>query len=448
MKKRVRGIPKFLLPKNLEDPFIIASLSTTMIVGPISSLLFGSLSFRLEHIGLKNTAITMWTWAGVNLFCCLLIPLGHYVLARYIYVVNIVITATLGCQFLGSQCYFWLFMVNMSVSAQMFAGPKEIGLRRFLHVMCASGVVLTFVLQYLNWISPEILPEQVPFVQKIGTANVINCLVILGTAIVRFEKELDHYKSRIEEQSVTMLQQAKMSTLGEMAGGVAHEINNPLAMILGNTTHLLRDLESPVIPVEKMTGKLQKIQTTVMRISKIVSALRTFSQDAENAPFHLVKVSELIEDTLTFSTEIFNQNQISVRVVGDKNLQLECRSTQISQALLNLINNSFDAIRALPEKWLEIKTEVHGTDVIITVTDSGSGIAADVATKIMQPFFTTKELGKGTGLGLSVAKGILENHQGTIHLDPSCTHTRFILTLPQYQTPMTTETAGSFKKSS
>jgi C4-dicarboxylate-specific signal transduction histidine kinase len=102
--------------------------------------------------------------------------------------------------------------------------------------------------------------------------------------------------------------------------------------------------------------------------------------------------------------------------------------------LLNLLNNSFDAVRDLQDRWIHIAFELGPKDVAIIFTDSGAGIAEALAEKIMVPFFTTKEVGKGTGLGLSIAKGIVEDHGGTIVLDQDCSNTRFIVTLPFRQT--------------
>ena len=101
--------------------------------------------------------------------------------------------------------------------------------------------------------------------------------------------------------------------------------------------------------------------------------------------------------------------------------------------LLNLLKNVFDAIHLLKERWVEI--EVFSTEkyVSISVTDSGNGISPEVASKIMLPFFTTKEIGKGTGLGLSISRGIIESHKGTLTLVTDFPNTRFIIELPLFQ---------------
>jgi signal transduction histidine kinase len=114
-------------------------------------------------------------------------------------------------------------------------------------------------------------------------------------------------------------------------------------------------------------------------------------------------------------------------------LTIECRPTEISQILLNLLNNAFDAVFSLSEKWVELQVEELPDEIRIQVTDSGSGISKGIREKLMQPFFTTKEPGKGTGLGLSISNRIALKHHGKIYLDESCKNTRFVLVLPKRQ---------------
>ena len=110
---------------------------------------------------------------------------------------------------------------------------------------------------------------------------------------------------------------------------------------------------------------------------------------------------------------------------------MQCRATQISQVLLNLLNNACDAIRDLPEKWIRIGYEESVAGFELSVTDSGTGIDRAILDKLFQPFFTTKGVNVGTGLGLSISKGIAESHGGSLEYDSSCPNTRFILSLPR-----------------
>ena len=116
-----------------------------------------------------------------------------------------------------------------------------------------------------------------------------------------------------------------------------------------------------------------------------------------------------------------------------KGLVIECRPSQISQALLNLLNNSFDAVANLSHAWVRLDVVERDGSVELSVTDSGKGIAPELREKILQPFFTTKELGQGVGLGLSISNGLIESHRGMLRMDTRSSNTRFVVTLPSKQ---------------
>ncbi len=117
-------------------------------------------------------------------------------------------------------------------------------------------------------------------------------------------------------------------------------------------------------------------------------------------------------------------------------MQINCVAEQISQVLLNLLNNAFDAVMDGPpdkRRWVRVDIDLTGENVQLKVTDCGDGISAEVQMKLMQPFFTTKGTGKGTGLGLSISKGIVEKHGGQLFYNRESKNTCFVISLPQYK---------------
>lgn len=232
------------------------------------------------------------------------------------------------------------------------------------------------------------------------------------------------------DQQKLLIHSAKMASLGEMAGGVAHEINTPLNIIVVASDLLRMQIESPAVDVLSLRKHIDLIEMTTMRIAKIVNGLRTFARDGAEDPLEDQSALTICEDTIAFCKERFQFSGVKIELRVPENLTLHCRSVQISQVLLNLLNNSFDAIRSSPEKWVKVEAVLRGDRVQLSVTDSGKGIPPALAAKIMQPFFTTKAVGAGTGLGLSIAKGLVEAHVGgRLFYDANSPHTRFVIEL-------------------
>ena len=248
---------------------------------------------------------------------------------------------------------------------------------------------------------------------------------IVATDISRMKK-LEAERREIEAK---LIMSSKMSTLGEMAAGIAHEINNPLCLI-GGTAFLLRQkIKKEKVDMLKMCEELANIENTVERIAKITHGLLAFARNAERDPVAHVSLLEIINETLKLCGEKLKKNGILVKVSVDPKLKVSCRFHQVTQIFMNLLNNAVDAIQHFSEKWIEIEAKIDADKVIIRIIDSGLGISIKIRDKIMQPFFTTKELGKGTGLGLSISKGLAMENDGDLVYEEGKENTCFILTL-------------------
>ena len=234
---------------------------------------------------------------------------------------------------------------------------------------------------------------------------------------------------QLEEQRSQAIHASKLSSLGEMAGGIAHEINNPLTIISALATRTKRNLQDKDFSIEKSYENLDKIILTVNRIAKIIKGLRAFSRDSDGEDFKFKKINDIVEMTIELCQERFRENRIEIRQNIATDLIVECREIQIVQVLVNLLNNSIDVVSELPTKWIEIAASDLDDAVRIRVSDSGEGISLEVIDQIMLPFFTTKEVGKGTGLGLSISKAIVEAHDGYFYYELNEGHTSFVLEL-------------------
>ena len=247
-------------------------------------------------------------------------------------------------------------------------------------------------------------------------------------------KELVESQNIILGQQQALIASSKMSALGEMAGGVAHEINNPLASIKNLCSQIQEVVDDDPLDRNLLKEMATKAEFTTDRIAKIVLGLRSFSRDGSKDPNQVVQIQQLIEETLSFCNERFTNDGTEV-IIEDFNeaLAIDGRATQISQVLLNLLNNAHDAIANFKEKWIKVSVLDGSGSLEIRVTDCGRGIPLENQNKIFQPFFTTKEIGKGTGMGLSISSGIIQSHHGELKLDPGSPNTCFVIRLPKNQ---------------
>lgn len=235
-----------------------------------------------------------------------------------------------------------------------------------------------------------------------------------------------------DEYIVKLLQSNKMRALGEMAGGIAHEINNPLTIIKGS----LKSLSRLLTPDEfsKVDHVLERVEKNVDRMSKIIQSLRVVSRgDVTKDHTTPVTINEVLDDTLGCCQEKFRYSNVDLSVEIDpeiKDIQYNMNRILLSQVFLNLLNNSFDAIKTLKTRWIKITVRKEDQKIHFYFIDSGEGLPKEIQNKIFQPFFSTKEIGEGAGLGLGICKSILASLKGSIYIDSNFSNTCFHIVLP------------------
>jgi predicted ATPase/signal transduction histidine kinase len=254
-------------------------------------------------------------------------------------------------------------------------------------------------------------------------------------------QELNQSIANLKAAQAQLAQSSKMSALGQMAGGIAHEINTPLA-IVQLQAETIKELVSEGPQNEKaIQSGLDVILQTSDRVAKIVAGLRSFSRDGSQDSFETTSIRQLFEQTLALCNERFQKENVTVYLEDiDPSASVPCRATEISQVILNLFNNSFDATENLSERWIRVTVTETAKDYKIHVTDSGPGIPETSRVKLFEPFFTTKPVGKGTGLGLPISQGILRKHGGDLYLDTHSPNTSFVIQL--LKNPITIERAA------
>lgn len=263
-----------------------------------------------------------------------------------------------------------------------------------------------------------------------------------------------------------LIQNEKMTSLGELAAGVAHEINNPLAGILNNAQNILRrtspDLEANAQIAEKLGTSLEtiigylnerdipqfldNIRTSGERAAAIVKNLLDFSRGERQQ--QLTDINQLIDHTLDLARKNFELDTLQgielpkvVKYVDTELKPLICSPSELQQVLINLLRNAAQAMTTEeygppPDPQIVIVLKQEAQELVIEVADNGPGMSEEVLKHIFEPFYTTKDIGRGTGLGLSVSYFIIkEHHQGTIEAESSPGEgTRFTIRLPCSQT--------------
>jgi two-component system, NtrC family, sensor kinase len=270
--------------------------------------------------------------------------------------------------------------------------------------------------------------------------------------------ELAGKKAEMERLQAQVLQAEKMASLGQLAAGVAHELNNPAGFIYSNIDLLkayverlksyLSDYDNLTLPPEvaarisaikkeidyhniiaDLDSILADCYTGAERIRDVVQNLRLFSR-LDEAAVKRVDLNEGIESTVRLLSGYYKSGRINlVRDYGEVP-QVNCYAAQLNQVWMNLLVNAAQAIGTLAGE-VRIATRCEGRTVMISVSDTGAGISPDELTRIFDPFFTTKPVGEGTGLGLSISHGIVERHGGKIEVESAAGRgTTFTVSLP------------------
>lgn len=226
--------------------------------------------------------------------------------------------------------------------------------------------------------------------------------------------DLEEANKSLKETQAQLIQASKMAAMGQFGAGVAHELNQPLAGISGYTDLLLLKLqeETPEWRYAK------KIEDQCVRMTKIVSNLRTFARQSK-FEYAETDVNQPIDDALMLLGEQLRSHNIKVRRELGSNLpKVLADGNQLEQVFLNLVSNAKDAIDPKGSGVISIESRLSEQPdfVEILVSDSGTGMDTGTISDIFNPFFTTKDVGKGTGLGLSISLGIIEDHGGQIEV--------------------------------
>lgn len=263
----------------------------------------------------------------------------------------------------------------------------------------------------------------------------INIQPILLNDETRFLVTFSDFSSIKMKQDQKIIEQAhqamtaKLSSIFTIAGGVAHEINNPLGIIIARLQNLQKKILADDLDKTQGAEIIQKTINTAYRIAKIVTGLKALSSPADDYQMEQVPLEEIIKESLVLFEENFKQLNIKLTVDDIPELKIFCKKIPIQQTISNLLENAKDAVSDVQDKWVHISFQQDAESISIAVYDSGIINSPEIKERMMEPFYTTKDVGKGAGLGLSISKAIIENHEGELFLDPDSLNTGLIIRL-------------------
>ena len=238
-------------------------------------------------------------------------------------------------------------------------------------------------------------------------------------------------EQRLENEKAKAFHNAKLASIGQLAAGVGHEINNPLAIIAGQVAIAEQLILSHDRPDREVLERFKKIESSVNRIANIVKGLRTFARSDDNQIVHFDPYDVMVE-TVEMLKEIYEREEVSLSISGaKKGSNLKGNRGRLQQVLVNLISNAKDATIGVADRNIQVIVTYDEDHIRLEVKDNGCGIPANLKDKIFEPFFTTKEVNNGTGIGLSLVNTIVKELAGNIKVESEPGKgTSFIVTLP------------------
>jgi len=244
-------------------------------------------------------------------------------------------------------------------------------------------------------------------------------------------KEVEEREKKLKETQAMLVQAGKLSAMGQLGAGIAHELNQPLAAIRGYTQVLIEEIKNNDPHLED----LKMIEEQTGRMGTIVNNIRTFARDSKFT-LEWVNIHKPIEDAFTLlTTQLTNHNIEVVKDYGQDIPQIKADSNQLQQVFINLISNARDELDKNNggKIWISTRTLKLGKqrrNIAISFKNDGTLIPEEIIGQIFDPFFTTKDSGKGTGLGLSISYGIIKDHQGEIMVANKEDGVEFVIYLP------------------
>lgn len=373
------------------------------------------------YLGFERLAFLVTLGVALMCFCLFLNFKQHFKTSRTLMLLSCNVLLALSDVAFNFQGGIEYYFIPSVLTTYLFFEFKEI---RLLSAVATFPVIAWIVPRYFamdEWNLFE--PVSRDLTRMLRYVNWITAFFLTSYQSHIFVRSVVHYQKRLTHLN-------KLNALGEMAAGLAHEISSPLAVIVAKSTNLKEQIASGKADQNKAVMEIEKIEFMGFRISKIIQGLMAFSQNTEFEKPELARMEDIIQESVELCDDRLKSIPVTCEVKVKESAQCYCHPIQLTQVLVNLINNSIDAVQDQNKPWIVVDLELDGSYAMIRVTDSGNGIPLNTVSNIMNPFFTTKRAGKGTGLGLSISKKIVESVGGRLFVDIRSPNTCFVIQLP------------------
>jgi C4-dicarboxylate-specific signal transduction histidine kinase len=271
---------------------------------------------------------------------------------------------------------------------------------------------------------------------NIATKDEIGKLAIALNQMAEDLQYITVSRDKLKETQAQLVQASKLASIGELASGIAHELNQPLMVIDTGIQLISRSIKKNRLDKNNLSDDMKLFSRNTKRMMRIINHLRTFSRQSEDKLFESINILQVIEDALSMISEQFRLKNINIIKVFPKNVpDVKGNANQLEQVFINLFTNARDAILekndSKGEIGIKVAHEKSQPAINVHIKDTGCGISSKAIQRIFDPFFTTKDVGKGTGLGLSISYGIIKEHYGDIVVSETGHNgTIFVVSLP------------------
>lgn len=393
----------------------LKKLRVMLFSGMISYPLWG----LLAHWIAPGSYDPMWQRLGMSVLVAILCATtflkrvkeansNHYYLVCWLYTFHL-----LFLYWMNSDVAFYLICNLIQFPYMLLTSPTKKSAQIYTYTQMIVAVIFSLL---VKWQTIN------PWLYTLG-------VITTGHFLLTIQIEKFNVLKKLKESHLQLAVDARITSMFSIAGGVAHEINNPLGIIIARLHNLQKKIKTDSIDKNQSIEIIQKIIKTSHRITKIVTGLKALATPTDDYPLENVTIKEIIEDTLKIFGEGHKAYNIKLIVDPIPNISISCKKIQIQQTILNLLENACDAASESQDKWIRVSFKDEPSHFLVAIYDSGKITSPETKERMMEPFYTTKEIGKGVGLGLSISKAIIESHNGEFFLDPHSKNTGLIIQL-------------------